>query len=152
MMSYTEYSYVLAHPDEKRIRQILNMLDTVAVEIEQDIAETMKILDYYKDMLRRNSSSYQKETSFYQDCIQFKRKELKKIEHRMEKLVKLQRKSKEQKIIANIICGICNLETEGLQIPDTPIKICLKCIYSTVLEHNTKVDWVAQQNKTVKEN
>lgn len=69
-------------------------------------------------------------------------------ERRMDKLIELREKSCKNK---KILCGVCGLEEKGLSIPETPIQICTKCIYSTVLEHHAKKDWqkdLTTQNET----
>jgi hypothetical protein len=80
-------------------------------------------------------------------------------EQRINKLIKLReklRRERKQKhngeMIGEIICGICNVKSIGLQIPNSPVIVCFNCIYATVLEHQTKKDWVIQQSTMMKEN
>lgn len=50
-------------------------------------------------------------------------------------------KRKENERNKPIHCGICNMDGIGVEIPNTPVKVCVNCIYSTILECQTKLDW-----------
>jgi hypothetical protein len=58
-------------------------------------------------------------------------------------LRKLQLEVKRYKLQKETVvkCEICQLEAKGFKIPNSPIKICLNCIYSAVLEHHTIKGW-----------
>lgn len=144
MTSHTEYFDVLKNPSEKKIEQMLNTLSATAIMIEKDVDNANKLLSEYM------TRGYSKRITHAQQLIKFKLDELKFIEHKMEKLLTVQQEFKKNKMLGPIICGICNLESEGLQILESPIKICLKCIYSAVLEHQTKNEW--STHKTIMSN
>lgn len=43
---------------------------------------------------------------------------------------------------ATIKCSLCNCDSKGVKIPESGTTMCYNCIYATVLEHQTKDDWV----------
>src|SRR5581483_2683138 len=67
-------------------------------------------------------------------------------EDRITELIKLRQQLQKHEL-SEIICAFCDKEEKGLEIPGSPIKICLRCIYSTVLEHQTKKLWAKDSEK-----
>jgi hypothetical protein len=139
-----DYFNVLLNPTEAGISRVLDNLIKRILRGEELYLElvgehqTAKEFSQRKDRAR-HMNAIRKEIELWETHI----KELLQLR---EKLRYQQREENERKILAQVTCGICSFKELGLQIPNSPITVCLKCIYATVLEHSTKVDWIAQQN------
>lgn len=154
MTNFSEYFEAILDPTETNISQTLSLMNNEAMHKDKNIK---KLVDDYNVTTDLNV----KTANLAAMDIELKRMEL--YEKRIGKLLKLQKKFQREKneklqktkcvegVVNEVVCGICNVKSIGLQIPNSPIIVCLNCIYATVLEHQTKKDWVAQQN-TIKEN
>ena len=132
---YREYLSALNNPTIEKINKTIDLFNTVIVELE------LYALSTY--------SKQGGKVWVYDDC-EAALQALKLYEDRVTELMRIRRELEKNKTIH---CDICKLDEIGLEIPNSPVKVCLKCIYSTVLENQTKKEWingVEEQNKEVK--
>lgn len=128
-MLYKEYFSTLNNPTIEKINKTIDLFNLAIFELETDA------LSNYKGHRVWNEND--------EKTLQA----LKLYEDRVTELYRIRRKLEKNKTIH---CDICKLDEKGLEIPNSPIKVCLKCIYSTVLEHQTKKEWMTDmetQNK-----
>jgi hypothetical protein len=146
MTQFKEYFEAVSNPTEEKISQALIAMNAQAMQQDQHIEGL--IGDY-------NRTTDFKVMDIKMKVMEVEVKRMELCENRINKLLELRGKLQNDKlqktkcmegIVNEVVCGICNVKSIGLQIPNSPVIVCLNCIYSTVLEHSTKVDWVTQQN------
>jgi len=143
MTSIDKYIEVLRNPTIKDIDSLVEELRKTIEKYDKLFVDlTLKCNDHIRD----NAGISIVEVLAVTQGMQTLQQNTSLIQYKITELLKCRRELSESQY-SDIVCGMCNLEARGLQIPDTPIKVCIKCIYSTVQEHQTKKIWIKDNEK-----
>jgi len=87
--------------------------------------------NYIDNARRRVNLTWEKIKSCKDELIELRKLLIKVKEYKLKKHSKVQ-------------CSVCNTVAKGVKVPESGTNLCYNCVYATVLEQQTKKDWVKQ--------